>query len=81
MNEKISVLANVKNLKWWQATIMIVSILLAAGFAASQGVVVFVNIDTSQVLTALNLEVGSTYSLLIRDYSYFIATPLGDAAK
>jgi hypothetical protein len=68
----------VKNLKPWQATIMIVAILGAAGYAASHGAIVSVSVSLQEVLEATNMQVGSTYSLFMKDYSYIIAHPLGD---
>src|SRR3990170_4396346 len=53
MSESKSVTASFKNLKWWQATIMITIILFASGFAAWGGANVSVNIDLQNRITAL----------------------------
>jgi hypothetical protein len=83
MNSTVkNITVNLSNLKWWQATAALCLILICSGFAAYMGVSASVNVtvDTRLVLNALNLEVGSSYSLLMRDYSYVIARPLGDNA-
>jgi hypothetical protein len=75
-NQQIS-LNFTKNLKWWQATIMIVSILIAAGYAASQGVNLSMNIDLQAKLQGLidriDIPVNSSLSGLQKPYDYIVS--------
>jgi hypothetical protein len=60
-NKSISVtLGNLKNLKWWQATIMIVSITLALGYAASQGANVSLSVSLEARIADLEIEMNRT---------------------
>jgi hypothetical protein len=79
VNEKssISLKSTLLNLKWWQATIMIVTVLLAAGFAASQGVNVSVNVNLEARVEALenrvDIPVNSTLSAFRKSNSYIVS--------
>jgi hypothetical protein len=64
----------------WKAFVQIAILIAMLTIGAVYGVTYRVTIGTPEVLTALNMQVGSTYSLISKDYSYVIACPLGDAA-
>jgi parallel beta-helix repeat protein len=72
-------LGNLKNLKWWQATIMITVILLAAGFAAREGanlnVSVNVNLETrvEAIENVIDIPVNSSLSAFRKTNSYIIS--------
>lgn len=78
MTESKSITASFKNLKWWQATIMIVLILTASGFAAWGGANVSVNIDLqtrlAQLEDQINIPVNSTVSAMAKTASYIISS-------
>jgi parallel beta-helix repeat protein len=64
-------------LKWWQATIMIVSILLSAGWAASQGAHINVDVTLQGQIQAienrLDIPVNSTLSAFIKSNSFIVS--------
>jgi hypothetical protein len=66
------------NLKWWQATIMVVLILLASGFAAHEGVSMTVNLSLDARLQRLedqvNIPVNSTISAMIKEANYIVSS-------
>ena len=62
----------------WKAFAQMAILLSILTIGAIYGVVYRVTISTPEVMNALNLHVGSTYSLLAKDYDYIIAHPLGD---
>ena len=66
-----------KNLKWWQATIMIVSILLAAALASYCGVNVSVNLslqtEVSAIEKQLNIPINSTLSAFLKSNTYMVS--------
>lgn len=66
-----------KNMKWWQATIMICSILLASGYAASQGVNVSINVDLQGRIQAienkLDIPVNSSLSAFLKSNTYMVS--------
>lgn len=65
------------NLKWWQATIMVVSILIASGFAAYEGANVNVNVSLDARLQTLedqvNIPVNSTISAMLKEADYIVS--------
>jgi len=69
--------ANFSNLKWWQTTIMIVTVLLASGAAAYMGANVNVNLSIDTRLQMLedqmNIPVNSTISAFMKEASYIIS--------
>lgn len=65
------------NLKWWQATIMMTSILVASGFAAYMGVNVTANVTMDLRLQRLedqvNIPVNSTISAMLKNADYIVS--------
>lgn len=74
---KVSIPDRILSLKWWQATIMIVSILIAAGWAAHEGANVNVTVDVDARVSAiektLNMPVNSTLSAFRKSNSYLVS--------
>jgi hypothetical protein len=62
MTESKNITTSFKNLKWWQATIMIVLILMASGFAAWSGATFSMNIDLQNRVTALEDSLSTTWN-------------------
>jgi parallel beta-helix repeat protein len=75
--QQINLSGLLKNMKWWQATIMICSILLASGYAASQGVNVSINVDLQGRVQAienrLDIPVNSTLSAFLKSNTYMVS--------
>jgi parallel beta-helix repeat protein len=75
--QSINLSGILKNMKWWQATIMIVSILLAGGYAASQGANVSVNIDLQAriqtIENKLDIPVNSSLSAFLKSNTYMVS--------
>ena len=64
-------------LKWWQATIMIVLVLLAAGWASEHGAIVSVNVSLEARVEAIenrmDIPVNSTLSAFIKSNSFIVS--------
>lgn len=78
INQPTVKLGFLSNLKWWQATIMIAVILVAAGWAASHGVNVSVNVDVQArvetIEKRLDIPVNSSLSAFLKSNTYIICT-------
>jgi len=79
----LGVLAKFKDLKWWQATVMIVSILLAAGFASYYGANVSVNVQldarVAELEDFLRVTINSTFYTTQKEHA-FIVSPVVSGA-
>jgi len=77
VENKVSIPDRILSLKWWQATIMIVSILIAAGWAAHEGANISVAVDidarVSAIEQTLSIPVNSSLSAFRKSNSYLVS--------